>query len=199
MNSATLCCPRIAAGWLLILLLGYPVENAVGALEESRSSLHTYVPSASNPSGPFHCTNCWPLEQPRSSALPQHATPRHKKHQHVRGARPHKKPVMGKPRSRGGGLRSLPQHLIPQGEQGQQVESWQVRAVDGDTIRYGTERIRIRGSDTPELTEAGGFDVTQRLATLLRDGQIRIVPHGHDVYGRMLPMCTSTIRTWRSC
>jgi endonuclease YncB( thermonuclease family) len=31
------------------------------------------------------------------------------------------------------------------------MEGWQVRPVDGDTIRYGTDRIRIRGYNAPEL------------------------------------------------
>jgi len=58
--------------------------------------------------------------------------------------------------------------------------------VDGDTIRYGTERIRLRGLNAPELSEPGGIEAQQRLAELLREGNINIVPHGKDVYGRML-------------
>ncbi len=65
-------------------------------------------------------------------------------------------------------------------------ESWQVQAVDGDTIRYGTERIRLRGMNAPELSEPGGLEAQQRLAELLSQGNINIIPHGQDVYGRML-------------
>lgn len=65
-------------------------------------------------------------------------------------------------------------------------ESWQVQVVDGDTIRYGTERIRLRGLNAPELSEPGGFEARQRLAELLNQGNIRLIPHGMDVYGRML-------------
>jgi endonuclease YncB( thermonuclease family) len=65
-------------------------------------------------------------------------------------------------------------------------ESWQVQAVDGDTIRYGTERIRLRGLNAPELSDPGGLEARQRLAELLSQGNIRIIPHGQDVYGRML-------------
>ncbi|MDH4084797.1 MAG: thermonuclease family protein [Nitrospira sp.] len=62
----------------------------------------------------------------------------------------------------------------------------QVRAVDGDTIRVGGERIRLRGIDTPEMTELQGPAAKQRLEELLRSGPIRIEPHGRDVYNRLL-------------
>lgn len=65
-------------------------------------------------------------------------------------------------------------------------ESWQLQAVDGDTIRYGTQRIRVRGLNAPELPEVGGLEAQQRLAQLLSEGSIRIIPHGQDVYGRLL-------------
>jgi len=48
----------------------------------------------------------------------------------------------------------------------------------------GSERIRLRGIDTPELSEPGGQAARQRLEQLLQEGPIRIVPHGQDVYGR---------------
>jgi endonuclease YncB( thermonuclease family) len=66
------------------------------------------------------------------------------------------------------------------------LEPWQVRTVDGDTIRYGTDRIRIRGYNAPELSEPGGQDAALRLEQLLQAGVITVVPHGHDVYGRTL-------------
>lgn len=59
-----------------------------------------------------------------------------------------------------------------------------IYTIDGDTLRMGSERIRIRGIDTPELTEPHGSDARQRLEQLLKEGPIRIVPHGQDVYGR---------------
>lgn len=64
------------------------------------------------------------------------------------------------------------------------VESWQVRAVDGDTIRYGLERIRLRGYNAPELSEPGGLEAAQRLAQLLKEGPVKIIPQGKDIYGR---------------
>jgi endonuclease YncB( thermonuclease family) len=64
------------------------------------------------------------------------------------------------------------------------LDSRQTQAIDGDTIRYGAERIRIRGLNAPELTEPGGQEALERLSQLLREGTIRIVPHGKDVYDR---------------
>lgn len=61
-----------------------------------------------------------------------------------------------------------------------------VRVVDGDTIRVGSERIRLRGIDTPELSELEGPAAKRRLEELLRSGSIRIEPRGRDVYDRLL-------------
>ena len=66
------------------------------------------------------------------------------------------------------------------------LSTLQVRAIDGDTIRVGGERIRLRGIDTPELSEFEGPAAKRRLEELLRSGSIRIVPHGRDVYNRLL-------------
>jgi endonuclease YncB( thermonuclease family) len=62
----------------------------------------------------------------------------------------------------------------------------QVRAVDGDTLRLGGERIRLRGIDTPEMSEFEGPAAKRRLEELLRSGSIRIVPRGRDVYDRLV-------------
>jgi micrococcal nuclease len=61
-----------------------------------------------------------------------------------------------------------------------------VRVVDGDTIRVGSERIRLRGIDTPEMNEFDGIVAKQRLEELLRSGSIRIVPYARDVYHRLI-------------
>ena len=66
------------------------------------------------------------------------------------------------------------------------LSTLQVRAVDGDTIRVGGERIRLRGIDTPEMSEFDGPAAKHRLEELLRNGPIRIVPHGRDIYNRLL-------------
>ncbi len=64
------------------------------------------------------------------------------------------------------------------------VDGRQIHVADGDTFRSGTERVRLRGIDTPELNEPGGQAARLRLEELLRSGPVRIVPHGRDVYDR---------------
>jgi len=66
------------------------------------------------------------------------------------------------------------------------LSTLQLSAVDGDTIRAGPDRIRLRGIDTPELSEPEGEAAKQRLAELLRTGIVRIVPRGRDVYDRLI-------------
>jgi endonuclease YncB( thermonuclease family) len=61
-----------------------------------------------------------------------------------------------------------------------------VRVIDGDTIRVGNERIRLRGIDTPEMSEFDGVVAKQRLEEFLRGGSIRIVPYARDVYHRLI-------------
>ena len=48
------------------------------------------------------------------------------------------------------------------------LSTLQVRAVDGDTLRVGGERIRLRGIDAPELSELEGPTAKRRLEELLR-------------------------------
>ncbi|OYT24708.1 MAG: hypothetical protein CCU27_02745, partial [Nitrospira sp. UW-LDO-02] len=163
-----------------------PAPPGVAAVEESRSTLHTYTPAATNDPGPFHCNDCWGLKPEERQPLPQHQTPRYRRGQHERGPRPHKNPFAKKSRSHSRGLRSLPRHALSMGSFERTVEPWQVRTVDGDTIRYGTDRIRIRGYNAPELSEAGGREAALRLEQLMQEGTINIVPHGRDVYGRTL-------------
>lgn len=62
----------------------------------------------------------------------------------------------------------------------------QVSVVDGDTLRVGSQRIRLRGIDTPEMSEIEGPAAKRRLEELLRSGSIRIVPRGRDVYDRLV-------------
>ena len=59
-----------------------------------------------------------------------------------------------------------------------------IYTIDGDTLRMGPERIRLRGIDTPELSEPRGQEGREDAARRRGRGPIRIVPHGQDVYGR---------------
>lgn len=64
------------------------------------------------------------------------------------------------------------------------LDGWQIRLIDGDTFAYGAERIRIMGINTPEVSESGGFEASQRLDLLLREGPVTIIPQAVDKYGR---------------
>lgn len=66
------------------------------------------------------------------------------------------------------------------------LDEWKIRSIDGDTFAYGSERIRIVGIDTPEVSEAGGFEAARRLEQLLHEGPVSIVPKSVDLYGRTL-------------
>jgi hypothetical protein len=76
--------------------------------------------------------------------------------------------------------------LIMQEPKPRHLNEWQIRLIDGDTFAYGAERIRIKGIDTPEKSETGGFDASQRLDLLLREGPVMIIPQALDKYGRTL-------------
>jgi endonuclease YncB( thermonuclease family) len=78
------------------------------------------------------------------------------------------------------------QALAPLGGVERTVDGRQIHVVDGDTFHYGAERIRLKGIDTPELSEPGGPAAKLRLEELLRSGPVRIVPHGRDVYDRLV-------------
>lgn len=161
---------------------------------EPISSLPSYVPSA--PSGSrlssltLHCEGCRVLTPDKTRIKPGsrgfHRPPRQRGSRHTRiknGQHLKSKPAG----SRSGQSVQLPRRALTRlGLMARHFESWQVQAVDGDTIRYGTERIRLRGMNAPELSEPGGLEAQQRLAELLSQGNINIIPHGQDVYGRML-------------
>jgi hypothetical protein len=167
--------------------------KAQGSSDEAVSTLPTYIPTA--PPGSTlssldtHCRDCRemrPGKPPRrSGGKGFHRPP------HLQGST-YTRAKSGKHlKSKPTGLRSrhvqLPRRALSRlGLMAQHFESWQVQVVDGDTIRYGTERIRLRGLNAPELSDPGGFAAQQRLAELLRQGSIRIIPHGLDVYGRLL-------------
>jgi micrococcal nuclease len=120
---------------------------------------------------PFTATTVGGLKPEDRQPLPQHQTPRYRRGHHERGPRPHKNPVREKiPFVHSRGLRSLPRHALSMGGFERTVEPWQVRTVDGDTIRYGTDRIRIRGYNAPELSEPGGREAALRLEQLMQEG-----------------------------
>jgi endonuclease YncB( thermonuclease family) len=60
------------------------------------------------------------------------------------------------------------------------------RAVDGDSLRCGWERIRLYDVYAAELNEPGGREARANLRRLIRSGELRIVRRGKDRYGRTL-------------
>lgn len=62
----------------------------------------------------------------------------------------------------------------------------QIVVLDGDTIRVGSDRVRLRGLDAPELSEPEGQAAKQRLEELLRSGPVRVITRGRDVYDRLV-------------
>jgi endonuclease YncB( thermonuclease family) len=60
------------------------------------------------------------------------------------------------------------------------------RAIDGDTLRCGRERVRVQGVYAPELREPGGQEAKARLQQRIDSGSLRVERHGRDKYGRTL-------------
>ncbi|WP_181416716.1 thermonuclease family protein [Nitrospira lenta] len=126
-----------------------------------------------------NCDLCWSPAVNESS--PPSTLQPHRQH-HPSGSRPHRLPK--------GRYKITPYQKQAQSSalgriSGRRIPANQpIHTIDGDTLRMGAERIRLRGIDTPELTEPRGPEARQRLEQLLKEGPIRIVPHGQDVYGR---------------
>ncbi len=76
--------------------------------------------------------------------------------------------------------------------------------VDGDTLRFGSTRVRLTGIDAPELdqicTGADGRDypcgveAKAYVTSLIATGDTRCNPSGRDRYGRTLAQCTTAGR-----
>jgi hypothetical protein len=172
--------PGVIAWPIMLMLITPHVVPAQQSTAPPSSLSTTPLSPGDYASGqlPF-CDLCRKPERRAGSNVRPHRLPRNQ------ALRPHKKPKgMHRPSRRS--LRSLLPHHGPNriGTRERTLEPGRAEAIDGDTIRYGAERIRIRGLNTPELTEPGGGDALERLSQLLREGTIRIVPHGKDVYDR---------------
>ena len=149
------------------------VQAAHLAQSDSRSTL------------PLQCDLCW---NPSSNEQSTDRLPTFKGHRPRRppDSRPHRYPkgryklVPGQKLSRLSILRARLRHNA------RLAGSQQIIAIDGDTLRVGSDRVRLRGIDTPELSEPEGEAAKRRLAELLRSGPVRIVPRGRDVYDRLI-------------
>ncbi len=73
------------------------------------------------------------------------------------------------------------------------------RVIDGDTLAFGSVRVRLEGIDAPEQEQSCGKAwfgtwkcgkaATEHLERLVRDRAIRCDSVGTDAYGRMLGIC----------
>jgi endonuclease YncB( thermonuclease family) len=57
-------------------------------------------------------------------------------------------------------------------------------AIDGGTLRCGSERVRIEDLRVPALSEPGGEEARQRLQRLIRSGELTIQRGNKDRFGR---------------
>jgi endonuclease YncB( thermonuclease family) len=64
------------------------------------------------------------------------------------------------------------------------VDPAAIRVADGDTFYVGGLAIRLRGIDAPERGQPRSLLAARRLAELLREGPVTILPRAEDVYGR---------------
>jgi micrococcal nuclease len=169
----------IAVGCILVFPYQVPAQQSTAP--PSSLSTTPLAPGATESELRGSCDLCRKPEPRAGSSLNPHRLHREK------GLHPHKKPK-GVRRSSSRSVRSLlrRQALAPLGGIERTIDSRQVQAVDGDTFRYGAERVRLRGIDTLELNELGGQAARLRLEELLRSGPFRIVPRGRDVYDRLV-------------
>lgn len=168
--------PTIVVPCMLLCVIGV-IPWVIPAHAERLSKSHS--DSTIQP----QCDHCW---TPSSSDRSPNRLPTFTPHRrpHPPDSRPHRFPkgryklTPTQKHSRLSALRRV------SGRKARLLRSQQIVAIDGDTLRVGSDRVRLRGIDTPELSEPGGQAARQRLEQLLQEGPIRIVPHGQDVYGR---------------
>ncbi|MCC6477964.1 MAG: thermonuclease family protein [Sphingomonadaceae bacterium] len=77
----------------------------------------------------------------------------------------------------------------------------QPKAVDGDTIRCGRERVRLLNIDAPEMggrcpkrrkCVKGNPDASKaNIVRLISTGRVSCKPKGTDRYGRTLALCSA--------
>jgi endonuclease YncB( thermonuclease family) len=64
-------------------------------------------------------------------------------------------------------------------------------AIDGDTLRCGTERVRLARIDTPEKREAGFREAKDAMRLLIEGKEVRCVVSRREKYGRLLGECAT--------
>ena len=59
--------------------------------------------------------------------------------------------------------------------------------IDGDTVRFSDEKIRLNGIDSPESNQKGGKEATAYLKKLLSEtASVKLKSHKKDRYGRTI-------------
>ena len=74
------------------------------------------------------------------------------------------------------------------------VPAAEVRVIDGETLRYGREHIRILGIDAPETENRARCDAERQLAAkatttltnIIMGKRLEVERHGKDRFGRTL-------------
>jgi endonuclease YncB( thermonuclease family) len=162
---------------LLIFALSVLSEQAADAERLTESDLDSTMQPG--------CDLCW---DPSPSDRTQDRLPTFKRHRPRRppDSRPQRFPK-GRyklvPKQKHGRLSTLRTKLR---RQARLAGMQQIVVLDGDTIRVGSDRVRLRGLDAPELSEPEGQAAKQRLEELLRSGPVRVITRGRDVYDRLV-------------
>ena len=60
------------------------------------------------------------------------------------------------------------------------------KAIDGDTLWCGGERVRLYDVYAAEMNEAGGAEAKKNLQRRVNGKDVELHRHGHDRYGRTL-------------
>ena len=170
----------LVALWTVPLALSMPYEGLTQSTTAQPSSLPT-APLSPNAPARSSCDRCWKPAPQAGSTIHPHRPHREK------GLHPHKR-RNGLRQSTSRSFQSLlrRQTFARLGDTERTVDGRQIYVVDGDTFHYGTERIRLKGIDTPEMSEPGGPAAKLRLEELLHNGLVHLVPHGRDVYNRLV-------------
>jgi endonuclease YncB( thermonuclease family) len=67
--------------------------------------------------------------------------------------------------------------------------------TDGDTLRFGKERVRLWGIDAPEIHQRcpdrwlAGIEASRKMRSLIDGHEVTCENRGHDRYGRMIGLC----------
>ena len=157
----------------------------ISMMRETLAAAERLPPSDLNSTLQSQCDLCWgpSLSESAPDRLPTHT---YRRPRRPPDSRPRRIPKGGytltphKKQTRSSLLRKRAQHNTDR------LNGQQIRVIDGDTIRIGVERIRLRGIDTPEMNESDGQAAKERLEELLRGESVEIVPHGRDVYDRLV-------------